>query len=82
MKADLHVHTTMSDGSDTFEEVLVQARERGVARIAFTNHDTTRGLDGAAALGARYGVQVTGGPRPARGCPRARCPLRSAARAP
>ena len=56
MKADLHVHTTMSDGSDTFEEVLVQARERGVARIAFTNHDTTRGLDGAAALGARYGV--------------------------
>ena len=59
--ADLHVHTTMSDGSDTFEEVLEQARERGVARIAFTNHDTTRGLDGAAALGARYGVQVTGG---------------------
>lgn len=59
--ADLHVHTTMSDGSDTFEEVLVQARERGIGRIAFTNHDTTRGLDEAAALGRRYGVQVTGG---------------------
>lgn len=59
--ADLHVHTTMSDGSDTFEEVLIQARERGIGRIAFTNHDTTRGLNEAAALGQRYGVQVTGG---------------------
>ena len=59
--ADLHVHTTLSDGSDTFEEVLAQARERGIGRVAFTNHDTTRGLDEAAALGERYGVQVTGG---------------------
>ena len=59
--AALHVHTTLSDGSDTFEEVLAQARERGIGRVAFTNHDTTRGLDEAAALGRRFGVQVTGG---------------------
>lgn len=59
--ADFHVHTTMSDGSDTFEEVLAQARERGVARLAFTNHDTTRGLAEAASLGARFGVEVVGG---------------------
>ena len=51
----------MSDGSDTFEEVLAQARERGIGRVAFTNHDTTRGLDGAVVLGERFGVQVTGG---------------------
>ena len=58
---DFHVHTTASDGSDTFEEVLGQARERGITRLAFTNHDTTRGLSEAAALGERFGVQVVGG---------------------
>lgn len=51
----------MSDGSDTFEEVLDQARQRGIRHVAFTNHDTTRGLDGALAQGARFGIQVTGG---------------------
>lgn len=58
---DLHVHTTLSDGSDTFEEVLVQARERGIHRIAFTNHDTTQGLSQALELAARFEVQVVGG---------------------
>ncbi|WP_449316904.1 PHP domain-containing protein [Rubneribacter sp.] len=58
---DLHVHTTASDGSDTFEQVLDQARGRGVGRVAFTNHDTTRGLAEAASLGARFGVEVVGG---------------------
>ncbi|OUO92561.1 phosphatase [Gordonibacter sp. An230] len=58
---DFHVHTTMSDGSDTFEEVIDRARERGVALLAFTNHDTTRGLGEAVALGERFGVQVVGG---------------------
>ncbi|MEA5020731.1 MAG: PHP domain-containing protein [Gordonibacter sp.] len=61
MIADFHVHTTMSDGSDTFEEVLQQARARGIERIAFTNHDTTVGLDEAYALGARYNIEVVGG---------------------
>ena len=55
------MHTTASDGSDTFEEVLAQATRRGVRRIAFTNHDTTAGLDEAAKLGERFGVHVVGG---------------------
>lgn len=61
MRADLHVHTTVSDGSDTFEELLGQARERGIERIAFTNHDTTQGLDEAIGLGESFDVQVVGG---------------------
>ena len=61
MIEDLHVHTTVSDGSDTFEEVLEQARQRGIGRVAFTNHDTTRGLDQAAKLGERLDVRVVGG---------------------
>ena len=55
------MHTTLSDGSDTFEQVVEQARERGIGHIAFTNHDTTCGLDEAGAAGARLGVEVTGG---------------------
>lgn len=59
--SDLHVHTTVSDGSRTFEEVLAQAKGQGLARVAFTNHDTTRGLDEACALGDYLGIQVIGG---------------------
>ena len=58
---DLHVHSTMSDGSDTFEQVLEQAAQRGVERLAFTNHDTTVGLTAARELGERLGVQMVGG---------------------
>lgn len=43
-KADLHTHTVVSDGSDTFEELLGKARVRGVTHLAVTNHDTTVGL--------------------------------------
>ena len=60
-RVDLHVHTTTSDGSDTFEDVLAQAAAHGIKRIAFTNHDTTRGLDEARALGSCFGIEVIGG---------------------
>ncbi len=55
------MHTTLSDGSDTFEEVLRQAIRRDIRRVAFTNHDTTCGLDEARAAGERLGVEVVGG---------------------
>lgn len=58
---DLHVHTTVSDGSDTFAEVLSQAKEQGITHLAFTNHDTTAGLDEAITLGAVFGIEVIGG---------------------
>lgn len=61
MIEDLHVHSTTSDGSDTFAQVLEQARSRGVARLAFTNHDTTAGLAEAREQGERVGVEVIGG---------------------
>lgn len=61
MIADFHVHTTMSDGSNTFEEALQQACARGIARIAFTNHDTTVGLGEASLLASRYNIEVVGG---------------------
>lgn len=61
VRADLHVHSTVSDGSEDFASLLAQARERGITHMAFTNHDTTQRLDEAIVLGPDYGVAVVGG---------------------
>ncbi|MFB6204004.1 MAG: PHP domain-containing protein [Candidatus Nanohaloarchaea archaeon] len=38
--ADLHTHSTHSDGTDTVEKVVETARERGIDCVAVTDHDT------------------------------------------
>jgi predicted metal-dependent phosphoesterase TrpH len=50
MVADLHVHTTASDGRYTPEEVLQQATLAGLSYLAITDHDT---LDGLLALAGK-----------------------------
>jgi predicted metal-dependent phosphoesterase TrpH len=45
--ADLHIHTTASDGLLTAAEVVREAEARGLAAIAITDHDTTAGIDQA-----------------------------------
>jgi predicted metal-dependent phosphoesterase TrpH len=37
--ADLHMHTTASDGNSTVEERVEQAKERGLGAISITDHD-------------------------------------------
>lgn len=37
--ADLHLHTTSSDGTDSVKEVIEVAKERGLDCIALTDHD-------------------------------------------
>ena len=39
-KADLHLHTTASDGTDSIEQRLEQASNQGLDGIAITDHDT------------------------------------------
>lgn len=39
-KADLHMHTTASDGTDTLEERIKDAKRKGLDAIAVTDHDT------------------------------------------
>ena len=38
--ADLHMHTTASDGNSTLEERIEQAKDKGLESIAITDHDT------------------------------------------
>ena len=39
-KADLHCHSTMSDGTKTPEELLALAKEIGLSGLSITDHDT------------------------------------------
>jgi 3',5'-nucleoside bisphosphate phosphatase len=61
MPADLHVHTTFSDGTSTPEEVLEHAKEVGLKTIAITDHDVVDGLDRAIKKGDELGVKVVPG---------------------
>lgn len=44
MKADLHVHTTASDGRLSPAEVIREAAQAGLSHIAITDHDTVDGI--------------------------------------
>ncbi len=58
MKADLHVHSTISDGSMTTTEILSQAKSMGLSHIAFTEHDTVEGCDAVVRQGKETGITV------------------------
>lgn len=40
-RADLHCHTSFSDGSDTPEQLVQRAFESGLSGLSITDHDTT-----------------------------------------
>ena len=43
MRADLHVHSTASDGTDPPAEVMRRAARAGLDVVALTDHDTVAG---------------------------------------
>jgi predicted metal-dependent phosphoesterase TrpH len=58
---DLHTHTNRSDGTFTPDELVRRAAAQGLDVIALTDHDTTDGLEEAAASGTETGVEVVPG---------------------
>lgn len=56
--ADLHLHSTASDGALAPEEVVRRAAQAGLEIIALSDHDSVAGVAPAAAEGARLGVEV------------------------
>ncbi len=59
--ADLHNHTTASDGAFTPTEVVQRAFERGVKAIAITDHDTVAGVEEAREAAKARGMWFTSG---------------------
>jgi 3',5'-nucleoside bisphosphate phosphatase len=58
---DLHAHTNESDGTLSPTEVVELALERDLDTVAITDHDTTSGLDEAAAAADEAGLALVPG---------------------
>lgn len=58
---DLHLHTTASDGRLSPSELVGRITAAGIRVFAVTDHDTTDGIDEAAAEAARNGLEVIPG---------------------
>jgi len=56
MKADLHMHTTFSDGRKTYQEVMDLAKKNGVDVISITDHDTVRDVEQLQAYAKKIGI--------------------------
>jgi len=54
--ADLHMHSTVSDGWRDPDEVAHLAADRGVRIMALTDHDTFQGVDRARSVAHRRGL--------------------------
>lgn len=59
--ADLHLHTTFSDGSSTPDEIVKGAAKLGFEVISITDHDTVDGVTEAVESGLNYGIEVIPG---------------------
>ncbi|WP_410511616.1 PHP domain-containing protein [Paenibacillus sp. BR2-3] len=60
-RCDLHTHTQASDGMQPPAENVRLAREKGLAALAITDHDTVAGIAEALEAGKQYGITVVPG---------------------
>ena len=58
MKADLHIHSNVSDGSESIKRIIGMAIAKGLDAIAITDHDT---LSHGAQIPAEAGIKVLAG---------------------
>jgi predicted metal-dependent phosphoesterase TrpH len=61
LKADLHSHSTYSDGTLTPSQLVAAARAHGLGALALTDHDTVEGLPEFYRAGEGQGFRVLGG---------------------
>ena len=60
-RADLHLHTTFSDGTYAPVQLVDLARRSGLAAIAVTDHDTLAGIVPTRAAAAGFGLEIIAG---------------------
>jgi predicted metal-dependent phosphoesterase TrpH len=61
MLADLHIHTTSSDGASTPEEVVRMAAHAKLRAVSITDHDTMDGIGPARAEAVLQGIDILDG---------------------
>ena len=60
-RCDLHIHSKFSDSDADLETIFKQAKEKGLACIAVTDHDTLDGMNSARAYSKSYGIELIEG---------------------
>jgi 3',5'-nucleoside bisphosphate phosphatase len=58
---DLHTHSSVSDGTQTPDELVADAAAAGVDVLAITDHDTVASWDDAAEAARRHGIALVRG---------------------
>jgi predicted metal-dependent phosphoesterase TrpH len=61
VRADLHTHSSASDGTEPPVTVMARAVEAGLDVVALTDHDTTAGWGEAAVAARRVGITLVPG---------------------
>jgi predicted metal-dependent phosphoesterase TrpH len=61
VEVDLHLHTTLSDGTLSPEKIVQRAVHNGLNSIAITDHDTTSGLGVSKEIANSYGINFIPG---------------------
>ena len=61
MKADLHMHTTFSDGKKTYQEVMDLAKKNDVDIISITDHDSIRDVEKLKKYAKKIGIKYIPG---------------------
>lgn len=61
VKADLHMHSTASDGIYTPDALMALAAQAGCTHVALTDHDTLEGVPAAREAAARWGMTLIPG---------------------
>ncbi len=59
--ADLHTHTTFSDGGNSPCALVRMAKSKGISILGITDHDSVNGINQAIECGKEYGVEIVPG---------------------
>ena len=59
MRADLHIHTTASDGTWTPKELVDEALKAGLGAIAVTDHDSVANVKETGRLAVAAGLSLS-----------------------
>lgn len=60
-RCDLHIHSVFSDSDATMDEIFSMAKDKNLACISVTDHDTLLGIEEAQALSKEYDVELING---------------------
>jgi predicted metal-dependent phosphoesterase TrpH len=56
MKCDLHIHSNYSSGTQSLEDIMLEAKKKGIGLISITDDDTTAAYDELPEVAEKHGI--------------------------